>query len=583
MALRAGLWRRLGDVMPFFEKHLVLAHSPFEATPPQVPGGRGSYDVPRNLPLAMAPVWNGALAQTADLGVVPYITGLKNLTLTGDQILPSLGIEGALVAGWSAAKVACALAGKKKDYLRDEVVGAALSGIQHAETPRTPCAGCRAAFGWLETSSHRLALPWVCGTSRVSSSRGEPTGAAASSPRVGGDRRGCTGLAPSRRPQHRHGAERARLEDHSSAGRDASSAARIAPPASGRHALRDEPERSRSGATTTHGLEQRDRDGRADERAGARRQLVEHALDRRRQPHARVATRSRRRSPRAGRGRALRPSAGRSRARHRPARHRARRRDARRSSSASAGKSGAVARTARARLAERQRRRVAIERAGDHGTRPCVHGVAPRRPCLEPAERGAGCCGRLRARALAPRGDFRGERVRDRRPRSAAAPRRCALGDVASFATRWSDGLRRAIPARAPALASAARPWRRRRAAARARREQRRRRRQARRRSRRFRPALARGIALPFEHDDRRPGAAPAPRARRRSGRRSAPSRRRDRCRRSPSVRIGCGRRDRSRRACAYRRRCTRRSRSADALRRARSARAGRGLWADRG
>ncbi|MFT3699688.1 MAG: hypothetical protein QM831_41450 [Kofleriaceae bacterium] len=125
MALRAGLWRRLGDVMPFFEKHLVLAHSPFEATPPQVPGGRGSYDVPRNLPLQMVPVWKGALAATADTGALPYVTGLKNLTLTGDQVLPVLGVEGALASGWSAAKVACALAGKKKDYLRDEVVGAA--------------------------------------------------------------------------------------------------------------------------------------------------------------------------------------------------------------------------------------------------------------------------------------------------------------------------------------------------------------------------------------------------------------------------------------------------------------------------
>lgn len=117
MALRAGLWQRLGDVMPFFERHLVLAHSPFEATPPQVPGGRGSYDVPRNLPLSMTPVWRTDAALT-------YTTGLKNLTLTGEQVLPALGIEGALAAGWSAAKVACAIAGKKKDYLRDEVVGA---------------------------------------------------------------------------------------------------------------------------------------------------------------------------------------------------------------------------------------------------------------------------------------------------------------------------------------------------------------------------------------------------------------------------------------------------------------------------
>jgi hypothetical protein len=128
MALRAGLWNRLGDVMPFFERHLVLAHSPFEATPPHVPGGRGSYDVPRNLPLAMIPIWKGQ-AQTAvdqiSAGSLPYITGMKNLTLTGEQMLPALGVEGALVAGWSAAKVACAIAGKKKDYLRDEVVGAA--------------------------------------------------------------------------------------------------------------------------------------------------------------------------------------------------------------------------------------------------------------------------------------------------------------------------------------------------------------------------------------------------------------------------------------------------------------------------
>ena len=58
-------------------------------------------------------------------GPLTYQTGLKNLTLTGEQLVPSLGIEGALVAGWSAAKVACAIAGKKKDYLRDETVGAA--------------------------------------------------------------------------------------------------------------------------------------------------------------------------------------------------------------------------------------------------------------------------------------------------------------------------------------------------------------------------------------------------------------------------------------------------------------------------
>ncbi|MBL9015643.1 MAG: hypothetical protein JNL83_15780 [Myxococcales bacterium] len=129
IAYRQSLWKRIGDVMPFFERHLVLAHSPFEPTPPQVPGGRGSYDVPKHLPLAMTPVWAARAPENAvdriTGSALTYTTGIKNLTLTGEQVLPALGLEGALAAGWSAAKLACAIGGKKKDYLRDEVVGAA--------------------------------------------------------------------------------------------------------------------------------------------------------------------------------------------------------------------------------------------------------------------------------------------------------------------------------------------------------------------------------------------------------------------------------------------------------------------------
>ena len=47
---------------------------------------------------------------------------MKNLTLASSQVLPHLGLEGDLAAGWSAAKEVCGLAGKKKDYLRDEVL-----------------------------------------------------------------------------------------------------------------------------------------------------------------------------------------------------------------------------------------------------------------------------------------------------------------------------------------------------------------------------------------------------------------------------------------------------------------------------
>jgi hypothetical protein len=38
--------------------------------------------------------------------------------------MPQLGLEGTFATGWSAAKIVCALAGKKRDYLKDEVVSA---------------------------------------------------------------------------------------------------------------------------------------------------------------------------------------------------------------------------------------------------------------------------------------------------------------------------------------------------------------------------------------------------------------------------------------------------------------------------
>jgi phytoene dehydrogenase-like protein len=123
--LRRTLLDRLDEIMPFYRRHLVVVHSPHQATPPEVPGGRGGHEPPRGLPYPMRPVWrgNGSVEGGAGLAALPYPTGLKNLTLTGAQILPGLGVEGELVAGWSAAKLACSIGGKKKDYLKDELVG----------------------------------------------------------------------------------------------------------------------------------------------------------------------------------------------------------------------------------------------------------------------------------------------------------------------------------------------------------------------------------------------------------------------------------------------------------------------------
>lgn len=122
-ALRARLLDALEQVMPFALDHLVLAHSPHEPVAP-VSSTRNAYELARGLPATMPSVWRGTLDGAAGLAAAPYATGIKNLTLASSQVLPALGLEGDLVCGWNAARVACTIAGKKRDYLRDEVVSA---------------------------------------------------------------------------------------------------------------------------------------------------------------------------------------------------------------------------------------------------------------------------------------------------------------------------------------------------------------------------------------------------------------------------------------------------------------------------
>lgn len=122
--LREKLLTRVELVMPFLGEHLVVAHSPNESAPPSVPGGRGGHEAPKHLPVAPRPLWRGKIEHGAGVAALPYTTGVKNLTLGSSQVMPQLGLEGAFACGWSAAKVVSDLAGKKRDYLKDEVVSA---------------------------------------------------------------------------------------------------------------------------------------------------------------------------------------------------------------------------------------------------------------------------------------------------------------------------------------------------------------------------------------------------------------------------------------------------------------------------
>ncbi len=120
--LRVELLTKLDDVMPFYDRHVVVGHSPHDGLPPSAPGGRGVHEAPKGMPLKMRPVVSGELEGTAGTGALAYPSTFKNLTFGGAQILPMLGLEGELASAWSAAKIAAGLAGKKRDYLRDEIV-----------------------------------------------------------------------------------------------------------------------------------------------------------------------------------------------------------------------------------------------------------------------------------------------------------------------------------------------------------------------------------------------------------------------------------------------------------------------------
>jgi phytoene dehydrogenase-like protein len=126
-SLRVGVRERLEAVMPFYSEHVRLVHSPHESAPPEAAGG-ASEPVELAHVVAPRPLWR--LPRQPLLGVagLSYQIGMKQFVVASSQILPGLGLEGELAAGWCAAKLVCEAAGKKKDYLRDEVLTAGRGG-----------------------------------------------------------------------------------------------------------------------------------------------------------------------------------------------------------------------------------------------------------------------------------------------------------------------------------------------------------------------------------------------------------------------------------------------------------------------
>jgi phytoene dehydrogenase-like protein len=118
--LRTLLRQKLDKLLPFVDRHLLLVHSPHDGIAPEgVDGERGQASPP----LPMEPIWHMPADRPLGFCGLPHSTGIKHLLLASRQVLPGLGVEGELAAGWAAARIVL-----QTERKRDLVKGAVLEG-----------------------------------------------------------------------------------------------------------------------------------------------------------------------------------------------------------------------------------------------------------------------------------------------------------------------------------------------------------------------------------------------------------------------------------------------------------------------
>jgi hypothetical protein len=121
--LRARLRERLGRLLPFFDRHLLVLASPHDGLPPELSPEEPSIEPPAPVPATpMTPALTSDLPRALAVAGAPHATGIKNLTLASAENLPGLGREGELVSAWGAARLIAGSQPKREANRREILI-----------------------------------------------------------------------------------------------------------------------------------------------------------------------------------------------------------------------------------------------------------------------------------------------------------------------------------------------------------------------------------------------------------------------------------------------------------------------------
>jgi phytoene dehydrogenase-like protein len=113
--LRREILAHLDERFPFVARHLLLVHSPHDGLAPD------GADGPTPAPQPMDPIWAIPGPRSLGVGGLAHATGVKHLLLASRQVLPGIGLEGELAAGWGAARLVLSTE-RKRDLVKGAVL-----------------------------------------------------------------------------------------------------------------------------------------------------------------------------------------------------------------------------------------------------------------------------------------------------------------------------------------------------------------------------------------------------------------------------------------------------------------------------